>query len=492
MDLEYPEERKRSFDKSVRTKIAFTEHIATVMTSPSSDDVDRPGKKLKLHDSNNDADPDHNNPSQIGYAADGSPSGNLYIYPTSDERTNWWDDECEEATTCNSLNNSGGFTEDKVMEDQVESAPSDVPRGRPTSTSSPLVTSISRRSRSADSPPVSPQTLQHPLLNETSALAENPFADPADSGDDFADDEGFKAYFDMTEAGGNYSKDNAALSFYRGRKRSKSLTPPTSPPKAKPYDLIYSSIDETEKVDIQHEFSGYPSVQMDSEGQELQSMDVEFPSIYSSTTSSENGSNFFEFGAAETREPLGLGLTTHDVPTNPSSYDSHPNSGNPANASNIQHPLVHQPVAGPGGHGSVDDANFTAISSVPHTDEFQEVTGEVGEDNYLWKAEWELYRRGLYIVDHIGRFHFRMSQGGSNPPDRNTPRRYSPLGFYPQLSASGLPAYLRLKELEEEGKPELDSPKSASDTRSMTAASPSWSDLDEDEDNDYFKELPLF
>lgn len=85
----------------------------------------------------------------------------------------------------------------------------------------------------------------------------------------------------MTQADSDSSNENSAWSSRRGRKRSKSLTPPTSPPKLKPYDLIYSSPDETEKFDVHIEFSGYSTIQLGAEEEELLLMEVEFPSIYS-------------------------------------------------------------------------------------------------------------------------------------------------------------------------------------------------------------------
>ncbi|KAG9043240.1 hypothetical protein FS837_009841 [Tulasnella sp. UAMH 9824] len=491
IELEYPEERKRSFANSARTKITLTEQFADVMTSSTSDHVGRPGKKPKLNDNNKNADLDHNNPSPIGDAAGDTLSGDPHTYPTSNERTNWWDDDDEEVTACDSLKSS---SDDKKVEDQVECPSIDVPRGRPTSTPSLVVTSISRRSRSADSPPLSPETPQHGLLEEASTSVENPFASPAD---DFVDDEGFKtpqppqAYFDMTEASSNSSNDDSAWSSRRSRKRSKSLTPPTSPPTFKPYDLIYSSPDETENFDVQIDLRDYSTIQLGAEEEELLLMEVEFPSIYSPDDSPANG-NFFKFGSAETIEPLGLGLIAHGRPANASPYSSHPNFGNVADVSTIQHSSVQLPVAGMGGDRSADDANVADINIVLEEDVFEEVLEEVDEGNDLLRAQWELVRRGLYFHSHIDRFHARMNGYGGNPPDRNAPRPYSPLGFYPPLPASGLPAYLHLKELEEEAKEEVESPKATSETRSATAVSPSWSDLDGDENDDYFKELPLF
>ncbi|KAG8896728.1 hypothetical protein FRC00_005386 [Tulasnella sp. 408] len=295
----------------------------------------------------------------------------------------------------------------------------------------------------------------------------------------------------MTEADSDSSNENSAWSSRRGRKRSKSLTPPTSPPTVKPYDLIYSSPDESEKVDVQIELSGYSTIQMGAEEQELLLMEVEFPSIYSPVNSSENGS-FFEFGPTETRESQGLGLITHGRSASAPPYASYPPFGNSPDASTIQNSSVHQPVAGPDGHGSVDDVNVADITIVLQEDVFEEALEGVDESNDLLRAQWELVRRGLYLHDHIDRFHDRMNGYGGNPPDRRAPRPYSPLGFYPPLSASGLPAYIRLKELEEEAKEEVESPKGTSETLSATAVSPSWSDLDGEEDDEYFKELPLF
>lgn len=92
--------------------------------------------------------------------------------------------------------------------------------------------------------------------------------------------------------------------------------------------------------------------------------------------------------------------------------------------------------------------------------------------------------RNLSVRDHIDRFFKRIGpQPVQERRDRNAPRPYSKLGFYPPLSAVDLPLYLeQTAEQEEE----------AEDSRLATSGSSSWSDLDGDEDEDYFNELPTF
>ncbi|KAG8943528.1 hypothetical protein FRC04_002816, partial [Tulasnella sp. 424] len=324
-DLEYPEERKRSFDKSVRNQITFTESPTTAVGSSWTDVGDRPGKKSKLgdyYDNNKNVD----YPSQIGYAVPVKPFGRSYAYPTSDERTNWWDGDEAEADKDDSSDDTGDSTWGKVVEDQVRSTLIDPPRGRTMSPSPLGAALVSRRSHSADSPP--PDTPRYKLWNEREEEEEEEEMSSACSVDsastDLTDEEGFKAYFDMVEAGNSSSKDR------HSRRRSKSLTPPTSPPKTNACELFDHSIGEIEPGHTQAESSDYSMApaELKEQAREGDLIDVEFPSIYSPGTLSEN-SGLPDFGAAGTPAPLGLELYGAARPPNPSPYDAFPNFGYP-------------------------------------------------------------------------------------------------------------------------------------------------------------------
>lgn len=478
-DLEYPEERKRSFDKSVRNKITFTEHPSAAVGSSWADVGDRPGKKPKLgdyYDNNKDAD----YPSQVGYAVPGKPFGRSYVYPTSEERTNWWDDDEAEADKVDSYDDTGDSTWDEVVEDQLQSTLIDPPRGRTMSPSPLVAVSISKRSRSADSPP--PETPRYKLWNEGEEEEEDDrsSACSVDSAStDLVDDEGFKAYFDMIEAGNSSSKER------HNRRRSKSLTPPSSPPKTNACELFNQSIGESEQGNTQAESSDYSMAPEELDEQEEGSMDVEFPSIYSPGALSENN-GFPEFGVAETPAPLGLELYGASRPPNPSPYGAFPNFAYPPQVPQFFPSFVY-PVIPIQAVGRSDDENGNGevpdITSILRPEVFQEAP-EGMEDDDLWKADYELMSRNLSVRDHIDRFFKRIGpQPVQERRDRNAPRPYSKLGFYPPLSAVDLPLYLeQTAEQEEE----------AEDSRLATSGSSSWSDLDGDEDEDYFNELPTF
>ncbi|KAG8962847.1 hypothetical protein FRC05_005095 [Tulasnella sp. 425] len=475
-DLEYPEERKRSFDKSVRNQITFTESPTSAMGSSWTVVGDRPGKKPKLgdyYDNNRDAD----YPSQIGYAVPAKPFGRSYAYPTSEERTNWWDDDEAEADKDDSSDDTGDSTWDELVEDQVQSTLIDPPRGRTMSLSPLGAVSVSKRSHSADSPP--PETPRYKLWNESEEeVDEMSSACSVDSASiDLADEEGFKAYFDMVEAGNSSSKDR------HYRRRSKSLTPPTSPPKTNACELFDHSVGEIEQGHTQAESSDYSMAPAELEEQEGDLMDVEFPSIYSPGTLSGNN-GFPDFGAAGTPAPLGLELYGAARPPNPSPYDAFPNFGYPPQVPQFLPSFVYPCIPIQVGEGDDEngDGEVPDITSILNPEAFQEAP-EGMEDDDLWKADYELMRRNLRACDHVYRFFKRIgSQPAQERRDRDAPRPYSKLGFYPSLSATDLPRYLEQEDEEAE----------AEVGRSNTSGSSSWGDLDGDEDDDYFKELPTF
>lgn len=84
----------------------------------------------------------------------------------------------------------------------------------------------------------------------------------------------------MIEAGNSSSKER------HNRRRSKSLTPPSSPPKTNACELFNQSIGESEQGNTQAESSDYSMAPEELDEQEEGSMDVEFPSIYSVSNSS--------------------------------------------------------------------------------------------------------------------------------------------------------------------------------------------------------------